>query len=287
MKAIVTGYKGFLGARVCKALSEKHEVIGLDKHEADITDYSQIMNFFEGMKPDVVIHCAAVGDIWRCEENPDLGAKVNIIGTRNIASACAETNARLIAVSSDQVYNYYGTGQLREYMNTSPTNFYGITKVQSEMEVLHHVQKHHIVRLSWQYGWHEEGLPNSRDGLLEKLQKCVLGGEKIRYTPNSRQNITFIYDTVDVITAMAEQRLPYGIYNVASENEMTERETMLYIFKRLGLTEKQADGFLEEVPEGKSFDLRTEPYNLKLLGYKMPTFEEGMDRCFRELVNKV
>lgn len=282
---LVTGYKGFLAARVFKALSEKHQVWGVDK-KTDITNYNEIKNLFEKIRPELVVHCAAIGDIWRCEEDNDLAVKVNIIGTRNLASLCGRYDSRMIFISSDQVYNYYGTGNLREYMRPEPTNFYGITKKEGEAEVGNLVPKHHIIRLSWQYGWHEEGLPDSRDGQLEHIRYCLKTGRKIEYTPNSRQNITYVYDTVDAMVTMAEMSIPFGIYNVASENSMTEYERIAYILGKFGINDEK----VQELTVAKAaapFELLTEPYYLKMAGYKMPTFEEGLNRCFRELVREV
>lgn len=285
MKIIVTGYKGFIGSRILKAFDEKnHDVVGVGRENADITNYSQVKMLFSQVKPDLVIHCAAIGDIWRCEEDHDKAWKTNVIGTRNIASACEDTGSRLIALSSDQVYNYFGSGKLRENVKTDPVNFYGTTKVESENEIRNILNRHYILRISWQYGWSEQGMPNSRDGLLEQVYNCMQKGEKIKYSTASRQNITYVYDTVHVIEAMSCHKFPYGTYNVASENSMTDFETKEYMIRMLGGTESQIKEILVEDKTNKTFDLRAEPYNLKLCGYEMPKFTEGLNRCFKEIV---
>jgi dTDP-4-dehydrorhamnose reductase len=284
MKIIVTGHRGFLAARVYKKLTEKHKLFGIDKAEADISNFGEMKALFEKIKPDTVIHCAAMGDIQRCDEDPDTAVRVNILGTRNIASLCAFHGTKLVYMSSDQVYNYYGHGNLREYMAPDPTNFYGLTKWEGERDVRGSVPGHHILRLSWQYGWHEDGLPDSRDGQLEALARSLREGKKVRFIPGSRQNITFVYDTVDVIEKMAEQEIPYGTYNVASENRMTDQERAIYLLKKLGADDAAARGLLVADENALPSELLTEPYYLKMAGYKMPSFEEGLERCFRELI---
>lgn len=279
MKIWMTGASGFLGARVREALRRSHAVEAPGSWDCEISDYAAVRRAIQEAAPQLVVHCAAMGDISRCEADPRRAMAVNVAGTRHVASLCAELGIPLIAVSSDQVYNYFTMELLDEYVSPAPTNFYGKTKVWGEEIVRDLVPRHHILRLSWQYGRREAGLPPSRDGLVEHLADCLEQGRPAFFTPGARQNITYIYDTVAVICAMAEGALPYGIYNLASENTRTEYETKAYILRELGASPKEIQRLLVAKEDAAPFDLRAAPRNLALAGYRFPSFEEGLEHC--------
>ena len=55
--------------------------------------------------PDVVVHTAALGDVDACERHPDEAYRVNVQGTEAIARAAVAVGAKLIHISTDQVYD--------------------------------------------------------------------------------------------------------------------------------------------------------------------------------------
>lgn len=282
MKIVVTGYKGFLGSRLYSFLGKKYEVFGLGRQEADITNLASVREYFMNIKPDAVVHCAAIGDTAKCEEDKDMAYKVNVIGTRNIATCCEDFESRMIYISTDQVYDYTLKEIFREYSEAKPLNFYGKTKMLAEEDVRTILNKFHICRISWQYDHHLK-LQNepSRGGLLNLINSNLTLGQKIKYNPNSRRFITYVFDTTDVIESMLLVEVPYGTYNVASENSLTDYEIKELILTKMGIEESELNTILEEENGGIKY-LLPEPYALKHAGYFIPSFEDGLERCFKE-----
>ena len=104
MKILVTGGKGMLGRTLCKNWPE-HEMICADLPEVDITDREKFTALVAAVRPDTVIHCAAMTAVDRCETEKDLAYLLNAQGSANVAHACAENDVRLIAISTDYVFN--------------------------------------------------------------------------------------------------------------------------------------------------------------------------------------
>lgn len=279
MRIWISGASGFLGARLKKLLECNHTVAAPDSKACDIGNYAAVRNEIHQAEPQLIIHCAAIGDISRCQADPQRAMQINVAGTRHIASACAELGIPMITISSDQVYDYYTLAPLDEYVAPDPTNFYGKTKLFGEQIVRSMVPRHYILRLGWQYGRHEAGLPDSRDGLVEHLTDCLKRDQPVLYTPGARQNVTYIYDTAAAVCAMAEGTLPYGTYNIASENGKTDYETKAYILQRLGAGQQEIRRLMTAQENAAPFDLRAKPLNLSLAGYRFPNFEEGLERC--------
>ena len=104
MKIMITGAGGFLGSRLLSFYGEKYEVRGMTHRELDVTDAAKTLDAVGHFCPDVLIHCSAVSDVGTCEREPERSFAVNVTGSENLAAACAQTGAKLVLCSSDQVY---------------------------------------------------------------------------------------------------------------------------------------------------------------------------------------
>ena len=100
MKVLITGADGMLGRTLQHEL-QGVEVIPTNHKTADITDAAAFDRCLALHKPDVVIHCAAMTAVDRCETEIDQAYRINAVGTENVASACYRHGAKLIAISTD------------------------------------------------------------------------------------------------------------------------------------------------------------------------------------------
>jgi len=74
-------------------------------------------------------------------------------GTRNIAEACQKSGAKLLYISTDYVFNGK-KGNYDEEDEPNPINYYGVTKLEGENQVIQHCKNYAILRTSVLYGWH-------------------------------------------------------------------------------------------------------------------------------------
>ena len=91
--------------RTLRAELSEFEVIPTDLPEADITDEHGINEVIRDCAPDAVIHCAAMTAVDKCETERDLAYSLNALGSANVASACCRNGIRLIAISTDYVFD--------------------------------------------------------------------------------------------------------------------------------------------------------------------------------------
>lgn len=151
MKIMLTGGRGMLGRTLVRELSE-YEVVATDLPEVDITDPAGIDRALREIKPDVVIQCAAMTAVDRCESEPELAYKLNGYGSGVVAAACHRNNIRLIAISTD--YVFYGDldRPYHEFDQPGALTLYGKSKLAGEEMVRNHCPNHVIARISWLYG---------------------------------------------------------------------------------------------------------------------------------------
>ena len=152
MKILLTGGKGMLGRTICAELTD-FEVIPTDLPEADITDAAGFDALLKKVRPDAVIHCAAMTAVDKCESEVDFAYKLNAFGTGNVASACHRNNVRLIAISTDYVFEGNSDRPYHEFDAPSGgQTVYGKSKFAGEEAVRRHCPNHVICRISWLYG---------------------------------------------------------------------------------------------------------------------------------------
>jgi dTDP-4-dehydrorhamnose reductase len=160
---LVTGAAGMLGGRVVADARERGwDVLGIDLAEADLTDYGQTEEVVQEHAPDAVVHCAAWTDVDGAEDREALALKVNRDASANIAAAAASFGARIVAVSTDYVFDGTLTG--RPYVESDPTapiGAYGRTKRAGEEAVIGHNPNHAIARTAWLFGAGGKSFPDT------------------------------------------------------------------------------------------------------------------------------
>ena len=128
-KLLVTGAGGFLGQRTAAYYASSYEVVPCTHQTLDITNEIAVHRLIAAERPDFVLHCAAIADTGYAQAHPEVSEAVNLRGTVNLARACATYDAKLVYMSSDQVYS--GNTEsfaLPEEIPLSPNNIYGQQK---------------------------------------------------------------------------------------------------------------------------------------------------------------
>ena len=151
MRVLITGGGGQLGRDVAAALAA-HETRAASHVELDITVPARVVEWVSAFRPDIVIHAAALTDTTRCEREPGLAHAVNALGVRSVADACRQAHARLVYVSTNEVFDGEQRTPYLESDPARPVNAYGRSKLDGEREVQAALTEHYIVRTSWLYG---------------------------------------------------------------------------------------------------------------------------------------
>lgn len=149
-KILITGNSGFLGSRLAHYFRDKYNLLLPSHAELNVSHEEAVKAFIEEQRPDVVIHCAALSNTWYCEQHREESHRVNVQGTVRIAKACKLTGAKLVFMSSDQVYN--GTpllGTLKEEEVLQPVNIYGQHKLECEQRTRSNLPESVGLRLTW------------------------------------------------------------------------------------------------------------------------------------------
>lgn len=207
MKRIwITGADGHIGSALTKLLdSKKYYLCLTDLSDCDITDIDQVKQFVRINHPDVVVNCAGYTDVQECEANSDMAYKVNAIGVRNIALAANSIHAKVIQMSTDDVFGLDADSPYNEFDDIHPITVYGKSKAAGERMLSQFSDRFVIIRSSWIYGI-------GRDFVNTVLDAAEKGGTL--EVPNNRYaSPTSASELARVITHFIEHD-EYGIYHV-------------------------------------------------------------------------
>ena len=150
---VVTGAGGLIGSYLVGSAFRwvpGWRVVGLTRHELDLTDRSAVEELWQRLKPEAIVHCAAISKAVACRDNPELARRVNVEVTGHLTDLASASGDRLVFISTDHVFN----GQQGSYTETdpaSPLTVYGETKVAAERLVLAH-ERHLVLRTSLNAG---------------------------------------------------------------------------------------------------------------------------------------
>ncbi|MCB2306524.1 NAD(P)-dependent oxidoreductase [Clostridium estertheticum] len=206
MNILITGANGNIGTYLCNVLSKSHIVYGLDKTELNIVDKISTEKTLNLLKPDAVIHTAAITNKYICEYNETLAYDVNTVGTLNIANCCNDLNIPIVYLSSTDVYGDNRSMPYSEVDKCTPINTFSKSKLAGEELIQTICQKYFIIRSSTIFG--------GNDCFVRKL---INGKHSAIYLfSNPTLCITYIEDLT-----LAIQKLlgtyKYGVYNYTNE----------------------------------------------------------------------
>lgn len=224
MRIVITGALGQLGKALQNALAEADLVL-IDVPDWDITD-PQSVPLMADLKPEVVIHCAAMTDVDGCTRNPDLAYHVNAFGTQNVALACQRSGATMVHISTNEVFDGTATEPYREFDPPRPINSYGASKLAAEQIAARLVNKLYIVRISWLF------TPGGNN-FVSKMTALADKHARIRVVTDEVANPTYAPDLADAIARLI-QTGHYGIYHLVNEGYCSRYEFAVEILKQAG-----------------------------------------------------
>jgi dTDP-4-dehydrorhamnose reductase len=274
MKLFLTGGKGMLGRTLQRHLQHHHECFIADLPEVNITDGFDVEQSVAAFRPDVVIHCAAMTQVDACETDTDKAYRINALGSAYVARAAARHGARLIALSTDYVFDGASERPYHEFDTPAPRTVYGASKLAGEEAVRRHCPDHTILRVAWLYG--EEG-PSF---LHTMLRLGAQAGEPLKIVDDQTGNPTSTDAVAHLIGILLEKPLP-GVVHGSCEGEATWFEFAQALFARAGLGRGLVPCTTADYPRPapRPANSRLEKRMLRLAGFPaMPHWQEALEK---------
>ena len=216
--AIIRGYEVYTG--YCHNKPEFGESI-----KFNLTKNTSLDAIYK-IKPEVIIHTAALTNVDECEVNKALAHKINTEGTRRVAKIEKDLDAFLVYVSTDYVFSGE-KGRYKEDDKPHPVNYYGYTKLLGELHC------DCIARPCVIYGVKQaSGKVNFALWIIEKLRK----GEPITIVTDQYVTPTLNTNLARMLLEIAERNLR-GVFHLAGGTRVSRYEFALQIANTFRLDE--------------------------------------------------
>lgn len=283
MKVIVTGYSGQLGHDVVHEGKKRgFDFIGVGRKELNITEEQQVSAFIHKEKPDAIIHCAAYTAVDNAEDDKEACWDANVNGTKYLATAAKEVNAKFIYISTDYVFEGTGTEPFTEEDPTNPIGYYGLTKYEGEKIVQSLLDKFFIVRISWVFGINGNNFIKTMLRLAETRDELNVVGDQFG-------SPTYTFDLARLLLDMVETD-KYGIYHASNEGFTNWAEFAQEIFKVVDKEVKVNSISTSEYPTKavRPKNSRMSKDKLEVNGFKrLPSWQDALKRYVVEIQKEV
>ena len=287
-KILITGASGQLGSELMKLFDDREfRVFGTYNTKKpksfprkkifrlDLSKEQEIRDAIKSIRPDNIIHCAAMTNVDECEKYPNIAHNINAKSTEVISELAEELGSRMLYVSTDFVFDGLD-GNYDESHETKPIQVYGKTKLRGEEAVRKMTEDSYcIVRTSVVFG------PDPGN-FVSWVTESLRLGKRIQIVDDQFVTPTYSVDLAEKIS-MLVTKSKNGFWNVACSNRLSRFEMAGIISNTLGVgsdsikTAKMADMEWSAMRPTDS-SLNTEKIDTE---HSTISFEDCLERMYR------
>lgn len=204
-------------------LDGEFDVLGLTRHELDVTEPDAVRRALTLARPDVVVNLAAYTAVDRAEDDAAACYAVNETGTALLSGACGEVGAHFVTVSTDYVFDGTKGSAYVEDDRPNPLSVYGASKWAGERRC---APGDTIVRTSWVMGVRGRSV-------VHVMAERALAGAHVRFVDDQRGTVTAASDLARALVTVVRER-PGGLWHVANVGDATWYDVAAFVGATLG-----------------------------------------------------
>lgn len=244
---LVTGANGLLGQKLVQRLKDDLEIVlfASGKGESrlpkswegsytwitlDVSDGKQVESVFEEVRPDVVIHTAAMTQVDDCEKDKEACWTANVDAVAHLVAASERQKAHFVHVSTDFIFDGKN-GPYSEEAEPNPINFYGWSKLAAERLVIGSKTSWAIARTVLVYGIAQD---MSRSNIILWVKKSLEQGKSIQVVNDQWRSPTLAEDLADGCILLAKKHAA-GVYNISGKDFLTPYQMAILTAEYFGL----------------------------------------------------
>ncbi|MDU5535694.1 MAG: NAD(P)-dependent oxidoreductase [Anaerococcus sp.] len=267
-KIWISGCSGRLGTSMLRLLDPLDaEIIATDERGVDITNQEEVSHFVDRVRPHTIINCSGLSNRDKCEQNPDAAYLLNAVGARNIAIASNKYMAKLVQLSTADVFDGKSKLPYTEFDQQNPQSIYGKSKVAGENYVREFSNYHFIVRVSRLYSRENQFV---EDILKEAKSGQVVVSKDLYMSPTSAHELAnFLIELINTSS--------FGTYHTSADGFISMHdftsEILSYTGVKADIIESSEYTSLKSRPGFFALD----DYILKITGgYKIPNWKDTL-----------
>lgn len=179
------------------------------------------------VEADLVVNAAAWTDVDGCARDPVRAMRLNAVAPAKLASRVRDMGARLVQVSTNEVFDGADARAYAEVDPTRPINPYGASKLAGEEAILASDANAIVVRTAWIFG----GPRSFPAKILAAGRRAADAGEPLRVVADEVGNPTPAAALADRIVALASLPAPPAVIHLAGEPAVSRHEWAARVLK--------------------------------------------------------
>lgn len=249
-RILITGGLGFIGSHLEPALKAKGYGVTItdrirlnrpDYIRGDICDHFRMQQIFDEVRPDVVIHLAAMVSRKESEETPYMAIQTNVNGTLNVVKCCMRHQARIIYAGSSEEYGTAFDGGTIVTEGTPfghPTSVYSMTKRMADELIQYYATSMGLsattLRFFMLYGPGEPAT-DYRSAMV-RFFDAALKGLPLNVHKDTVRQWCYIDDAIDAVVKVVQmkQKFPYQAFNIGNDEQVSTIELARLIISMTG-----------------------------------------------------
>jgi dTDP-4-dehydrorhamnose reductase len=272
MRVLISGGTGQLGSALLRT-APAVDCFAPDRHQLNLTDFDALWSHVKHLKPDLIIHAAAMTDVDGCEREPDTAWRVNALATQNIAAAANEIGAQLVYVSTNFVFDGEAEEPYCEFASTNPISAYGASKLAGEAAVVALCPRHYVVRTAMVFD-------ESGKNFVNTMLRLASGRTSLSVVHDQFGNPTYAHDLAEAIWTLVQQP-SYGTFHLTNTGTASWYAWAVEIFRLAGV-----EMSVEPIPASAYQRTARPPRNGALAnlaaasrGIVLPAWKDALARC--------
>ncbi|OGK14848.1 dTDP-4-dehydrorhamnose reductase [Candidatus Roizmanbacteria bacterium RIFCSPLOWO2_02_FULL_37_19] len=288
MRILITGAGGMLGSSLLKRIKkEKWEIYATGRKKGrgiiplDITDFPSVKKTLSKIKPEVIIHLAALTNVDFAELHPDIAYRINTEAAKHLAEISRKIKSLLVFISTGAVFPGNKRKPYIESDIVSPVNIYGKSKLLAEQAV-RKVDKYLIVRTGWLIG----GKKKDKKFVAQIMDIISKEPKVLHVVSDVVGSPTLTDDLADAIVTLIKKGAT-GIYHVANEGTGSRKDIAKVVLeimekKHIKLKPVKLGFFNEAAPRPKMEAINSSLVNKKH-GIQLPHWRKSLKKYILEL----
>ena len=229
MRIAVLGANGQLGTELCRRLAD--QAVPWTRADGDLLDEAAVRQLVNRSKVELVINTAAYNQVDLAEDEPELAYRVNALGPRGLAMACASRGIPLVHISTDYVFGLDTQLHvpLLETDPAGPLSAYGTSKLAGEWFVRVHCPRSFVIRTCGLYG-HAGRHGAGKGNFVETMLRLAATRPELRVVHDQHCTPTSVSDLAQAILDLIVTSR-FGLYHATNSGETTWAELASEIFR--------------------------------------------------------
>jgi dTDP-4-dehydrorhamnose reductase len=210
---MVTGAAGQLGSALVQRFAD-HHVTAFTRRELDISDEPGVLNAVEGVRPEVLVNCAAYNDVDGAEQDAVGALQGNAFGVLFLARAARTVGATFVHYSTDFVFDGASDRPYVESDPASPLSTYGSSKLLGEWFAAE-APGAYVLRVESLFGG-----PRAKSS-VDRIVDALQAGRPARVFSDRTVTPSYVDDVISVTAALLDRAAPAGLYHCVNTGTTT------------------------------------------------------------------